>query len=1055
MPYGWSGCAVRLSAPAFTRLVSRYPTMRAVEEHALPEEATSIDFLEEIDTDGVALGTWSRGCEIPDAPNPLRRRREAIAITNLIQELGEVRSVAGGHHLMGHRLRPWVGRVEVGIMLPTRENVMALTLAGSGSASLMALHTVSGWMKLRSLPGVAPSMSIIKRGGAALFEGGRGVRGWGFGVDRAWAAVALAYEGRCGAMVAELGGGGDGSSGDMAAVVAQLVGGGRNAGRCCHSGAQVDISQPRSGRWRGRLLGGGASPFGWRLIGPGDRETSGVVCPPARVARAPGVGRTSTQDAAHSSFAVFWSWEFSEIVVVQIKNRLFGAGEARHVVVPRAQTQTRNAEQKIISERDVEENRITVFEEILAKPRENHLALGQLMLATARQEVGPWAEDYVAGRVHAEAQAVTASKILQTQGVRVDNDYVTGFRMTEVGARIASFARVTTGLLNAFATSARNLKTNLPHRAAKRLTVVTSAALALLSEFSHKNNYSRRIMGLYLYATGAQRQTITVLAHLGISESYQNLTHKPRTNARRRRRRVLGDYCPPTPPPTPSISAAEAYVLPDAVVLSNEIEDLLAIKLSTLHELSSRTRRRTALALWKARLEDMQIPDLNASFNTAPPLSLKDIFLITPDKIELHQTVLHPTPAWNIDQSTIIPNAEVADAIYNELEVKGLAHWKWAVKILAGDQLSIARLRSLVNIRAGHEGGTLASVGVLECRASSMAKLRTCMSTLDECAASIETYAQLELLAGAIQTNVQRLKPRTESYLLGDQTFENSCLLLLDALVSREFTDSIKAGDSGRIVLVLKLLALSFRGNGRSNNIILNNWLVNPTGHPFSWVETIYQAHGSAASWEWLAMVAPCVTALRHLSTSITRILGSDQGTKHEPADPSTDIKLLMKSLAEHDVYKIKGRVFAEVEYNAAFRKLQARLRLRPLVDSWSEDPPAATEDPASRAPSAPPAGVDVELPVDIHRPQAELDGSEEADSDVDGDSVDGDGNVERTMDEADEPTLTRDSAADVALDMDGDDDDFLFSGNIYDDEDTNSEYYYVDDVDDLDYVED
>ncbi|KAJ7175480.1 hypothetical protein C8R46DRAFT_890696, partial [Mycena filopes] len=272
-------------------------------------------------------------------------------------------------------------------------------------------------------------------------------------------------------------------------------------------------------------------------------------------------------------------------------SRLFGAGEARHVVVPRAPTQTRNAEQKIISERDVEENRITVFEEILAKPRENHLALGQLMLyvfdpiykqgsarwsffqeggmaarvlnlwvsnknsATARQEVGPWAEDYVAGRVHAEAQAVTASKILQTQGVRVDNDYVTGFRMTEVGARIASFARVTTRLLNAFATSARNLKTNLPHRKAIDGTylVVTSAALALLGEFSHKNNYSRRIMGLYLYATGAQRQTITVLAHLGISESYQNLTHKPRTNTRRRRRRVLGDYCPPTPPPTPTL----------------------------------------------------------------------------------------------------------------------------------------------------------------------------------------------------------------------------------------------------------------------------------------------------------------------------------------------------------------------------------------------------------------------------------------------------------------------------------------------------------------------
>jgi hypothetical protein len=141
----------------------------------------------------------------------------------------------------------------------------------------------------------------------------------------------------------------------------------------------------------------------------------------------------------------------------------------------------------------------------------------------------------------------------------------------------------------------------------------------------------------------------------------------------------------------------------------------------------------------------MQISDLTAAFEKAPPLALTNILLsapeletmdkclrhcilriivehggekfekfrkaldkalpVTADKIELHQTVLHPTPAWNIDQSMIIANAEVADAIYTELEIKGLSHWKWIVKILAGDQLSIARLRSLLNTRAGHEGG--------------------------------------------------------------------------------------------------------------------------------------------------------------------------------------------------------------------------------------------------------------------------------------------------------------------------------------------------------------
>ncbi|KAJ7714778.1 hypothetical protein B0H14DRAFT_3014885, partial [Mycena olivaceomarginata] len=119
----------------------------------------------------------------------------------------------------------------------------------------------------------------------------------------------------------------------------------------------------------------------------------------------------------------------------------------------------------------------------------------------------------------------------------------------------------------------------------------------------------------------------------------------------------------------------------------------------------------------------------------------------------------------------------------------------------------------------------------------------------------------------------------------GDKIFENACLFLRDALVSRELTDAVKAGDSGRIVLILELLACSYRGNGRTKyahemlhlihnltkvwpasirKIVLNNWLLNPTGNHFSWVEVdlmqehmnyCIKAHGSSASWEWLEMV--------------------------------------------------------------------------------------------------------------------------------------------------------------------------------------------------------
>lgn len=50
----------------------------------------------------------------------------------------------------------------------------------------------------------------------------------------------------------------------------------------------------------------------------------------------------------------------------------------------------------------------------------------------------------------------------------------------------------------------------------------------------------------------------------------------------------------------------------------------------------------------------------------------------------------------------------------------------------------------------------------------------------------------------------------------GDMVYENGILFLRDALLSREFTDAIKAGDMDRVVLVLKVWALSFRGNGRT-----------------------------------------------------------------------------------------------------------------------------------------------------------------------------------------------------------------------------------------------
>ena len=46
--------------------------------------------------------------------------------------------------------------------------------------------------------------------------------------------------------------------------------------------------------------------------------------------------------------------------------------------------------------------------------------------------------------------------------------------------------------------------------------------------------------------------------------------------------------------------------------------------------------------------------------------------------------------------------------------------------------------------------------------------------------------------------------------------FENAVLFNRDALIMREFNDAIKSGDSGRLVLSLKVLAPFYRGSGRT-----------------------------------------------------------------------------------------------------------------------------------------------------------------------------------------------------------------------------------------------
>lgn len=62
--------------------------------------------------------------------------------------------------------------------------------------------------------------------------------------------------------------------------------------------------------------------------------------------------------------------------------------------------------------------------------------------------------------------------------------------------------------------------------------VTTSAIAACLREHNVGNNLAQRMMGLYLYASGVQRQNFTVLSKLGICTSYTDLMRNEEVKVR-------------------------------------------------------------------------------------------------------------------------------------------------------------------------------------------------------------------------------------------------------------------------------------------------------------------------------------------------------------------------------------------------------------------------------------------------------------------------------------------------------------------------------------------
>ncbi|OCH84389.1 hypothetical protein OBBRIDRAFT_808274 [Obba rivulosa] len=439
---------------------------------------------------------------------------------------------------------------------------------------------------------------------------------------------------------------------------------------------------------------------------------------------------------------------------------------------------------------------------------------------------------------------------------------------------------------------------------------------------------------------------------------------------------------------------------------------------------------------------------------------VKEIRLDMANKIPVHKTEIYPLLAMHIDESSTIGNAKVVKTIFHELgqdiDSSGFTNH---VKIIEGDQLSIASTMPglfYYKMAATHRvmelfygsSNTTRNSGSLTFHNTILDRKPIVLSSLLPFLfqfANLKVVAKLHNAHEAEKRSKEHHDARqsgssestsAETYFNlteDNMLLENGILFLHSTLVLHEFNDTIKFWTFG------------FRGSGRTKyaqevlhfihnithvwpkdlqDVVLKNWLVNPSGYENLWVEidlmqehlnfwikNIYKAYGSSASWEWLSIVSPCVDILRQLAMQMNTTLEARQGSKHTSPDLEKNIQELMHSIHEHHIYEIVPSRTFDVNKPVALNTITIRLShlyVKLLVgDSY------LGADHTVNTAMTEPEQLHYQLGIE-NTLQAQL-----ISVLVDEDSSDLDSEDESIVDENEGLVFSLDGAEDVALDMD------------------------------------
>ncbi|GJJ69365.1 hypothetical protein EMPS_01711 [Entomortierella parvispora] len=423
------------------------------------------------------------------------------------------------------------------------------------------------------------------------------------------------------------------------------------------------------------------------------------------------------------------------------------------------------------------------------------------------------------------------------------------------------------------------------------IPAVPVVASVVLRTWNRRANFLQGIFSLYFYSQGATKSLVSVLQRAGLSNSFdwimEGLDHLTTAHLEKIQS-ILKDRKQPFMIVYDNINMAfrrynQRTTNKDSFENGATATAILTSEMPAVEGVQDATRHIRASDLYPSKEQDSHLKEtyryhLIEALRRRGTISLKNpIPEPVKNKLKVERTKAYPLPSMHIDQSTVEGNRDILDKIMKVLQLSPETFFDQTRLVVAGDQLTLARIRSVARLRWDEDLAYYRvewAIPVLQLfhlqmvLASTILKThwgtRTTPGSLSSFVAALEkkrispdksSFHDLDEFLrhvfDAIVLLIWEIKLKSEEELsskssgqmphssmdvmdkvdgiigqyltatglggMANQQSVNAALFIRDMLFYIELGSAIKAGDIGRILEMIRWLTLTFQAGGNRN----------------------------------------------------------------------------------------------------------------------------------------------------------------------------------------------------------------------------------------------